>query len=920
MNSPLPLSSRSLSSPSSLTETPLSAAVRSTCPYCGVGCGVTASALPDGAIAIVGDKTHPANQGRLCVKGAALGETIALDGRLLHPQLRVDGVLRQASWDEALDKVAGGLRAIIDEHGPDAVALYVSGQILTEDYYVANKLMKGYVGSANIDTNSRLCMSSAVAGHKRAFGADLVPGNYEDFELTDMVVLVGSNAAWCHPILFQRIARLKEARPEVQIVVIDPRRTATCELADLHLPVKPGTDVWLFNGLLNYLASHGARDEAFIAAHTNGLDDALRAAVESADIASVARICKLDAAVLEGFYQSFAATRKVITAFSMGVNQSSVGTDKVNSIINCHLLTGRIGEPGMGPFSITGQPNAMGGREVGGLANLLAAHMDLGNAAHRETVQAFWQSPRIASEMGLKAVDLFQAIEAGKVKAVWVIATNPMVSMPDANQVQRALEKCELVVVSDINASTDTNTFADVLLPALGWGEKDGTVTNSERRISRQRAFLPAPGEARADWRILCDVATRMGYEGFGFTSAAQIFDEHARLSGFRNEAGPLARVFNLSGVAGLSEAEYDAMEPLQWPVTRAADGTPVGSARLCVGGRFAHPDGKARFVATAPRAPKYSTDAEFPLILNTGRVRDQWHTMSRTGKAPRLADHVSESFIDIHPQDALLYGVREGELARVSSAWGAMVARVQHGGGIARGGVFVPIHWNGQTASDARIGSVVNPVVDPLSGEPEFKHTPVRVERFGVSWHAFVLSRAELALDAVPHWTRVQGRGFARYEMAGRAVLKDRAAFARTLLGVSDEQADWLDYEDSSGGVYRAVHVVGERIEQCVFLSPRPDLPSRAWLASLFAKEELTLEDRAGLLAGQSLGQRADTGPTVCSCFGVGRNTICSAIREKDLKTVPEVTACLKAGGNCGSCVPEIKQILIETRAREAA
>ncbi len=899
---------------------PVTTAVRSTCPYCGVGCGVSASAQPDGSVAIVGDTAHPANLGRLCVKGAALGETTVLEGRLLHPQVRVDGELRQVAWEEALDKVAGGLRAIIDEHGPDAVALYVSGQILTEDYYVANKLIKGYIGSANIDTNSRLCMSSAVAGHKRAFGADLVPGNYEDFELADMVVLVGSNAAWCHPILFQRISRLKEARPEVQVVVIDPRRTATCELADLHLAVKPGTDVWLFNGLLNYLAASGARDDAYIAAHTNGLDEALQAAVDCADVATVARICKLDAGVLLGFYQSFAATTKVVTAFSMGVNQSSAGTDKVNSIINCHLLTGRVGLPGMGPFSITGQPNAMGGREVGGLANLLAAHMDLGNAAHRDTVQSFWNSPRIASEMGLKAVDLFQAIEAGKVKAVWVIATNPMVSMPDANQVQRALELCELVVVSDINQATDTNTYADVLLPALGWGEKDGTVTNSERRISRQRAFLPAPGEARADWRILCDVATRMGYSGFEFNSAAEIFDEHARLSGYRNGPGPLARMFDLSALAGMGAAAYDELEPVQWPVLKDAQGRIQGTARLCGDGRYAHPDGKARFVATATRAPKHNTDAEYPLILNTGRVRDQWHTMSRTGKAPRLADHVSESFIDIHPQDALLYGVREGELARVSSQWGAMVARVQHGGGIARGGVFVPIHWNGQTASDARIGTVVNPVVDPVSGEPEFKHTPVKVERFGVSWHAFVLSRSELALDAVPHWTRVQGRGFARYEMAGRAVLKDRAAFARTLLGVADPDADWLDYEDSSGGVYRAVHVVGEQIEQCVFISPRPDLPSRAWLASLFAKDALTQEDRAGLLAGQSLGMRADTGPTVCSCFGVGRNTICGAIRDKDLKTVAEVTACLKAGGNCGSCVPEIKQILIETRAREAA
>ena len=955
---------------------PVPLAVRSTCPYCGVGCGVTATALPDGAIAIAGDAGHAANRGRLCVKGTALGETISLEGRLLYPALREAGrqgeagerpepnarmAPRRASWDEAIERVASGFSNIIAQHGPDAVALYVSGQLLTEDYYVANKLMKGYIGSANIDTNSRLCMSSAVAGHKRAFGADLVPGCYEDFDLADMIVLVGSNTAWCHPVLFQRIARLKEARPEVQVVVIDPRRTATCELADLHLPVKAGTDVWLFNGLLSFLAREGVADNAWVAGHTVGLEEALAAAdVDCADPLQVARHCKVDPQDLLGFYRSFAATTKVVTAFSQGVNQSSAGTDKVNSIINCHLLTGRIGKSGMGPFSITGQPNAMGGREVGGLANMLAAHMDLDNARHRGLVQTFWESPAIADKGGLKAVDLFHAIEAGKVKAVWIIATNPMVSLPDANQVQRALERCELVVVSDIVADTDTNAFAHVLLPALGWGEKDGTVTNSERMISRQRAFLPAPGEARADWRILADVARRMGFTGFDFDGAHAVFDEHARLSAYRNgpdaaaaegaEPAPLPRVFNLSGLAGLSARRYDQLEPVQWPVLRRADGDGAGelaaklernfegkfagkhegkfdgkcdgeiegTARLLGDGRFAHADGKARFIATAPRLPAHQAGGDYPLVLNTGRVRDQWHTMTRTGRAPRLADHTAEAFIDMHPQDALLCGVREGELARVSSAWGAMVARVQHGGGIARGGVFVPIHWSGQTASDARIGAVVNPAVDPVSGEPEFKHTPVKVERFGVAWHAFVLSRSELDLDAVAHWTRVQGRGFARYEIAGRGALLDRAAWARDLLGVADPDADWLDYEDSSGGVYRAVHVVGERIEQCIFLSPRPDLPSRAWLASLFAGEAMSVRERAGLLSGQAPGARADTGPTVCSCFGVGRNTICEAIRSGGLKSVAEVTACVKAGGNCGSCVPEIKVILLETRVRD--
>jgi assimilatory nitrate reductase catalytic subunit len=894
--------------------------VRTTCAYCGVGCGVSATPKGDGTVTIAGDKLHPANKGRLCVKGSALGETVSLDGRLLYPQLRGPDGLRRATWDEALDKVAGTWRAIIDEHGPDAVALYVSGQLLTEDYYVANKLMKGYIGSANIDTNSRLCMSSAVAGYKRAFGEDLVPLCYDDLELADMVVLVGSNTAWCHPILFQRILKAKESRPEMKIVVIDPRRTATCELADMHLPVKAGTDVWLFNGLLSYLHRIGAVDPAFVADHTNGFDAALATAnVDCSDPAAVARICRIELPVLMEFYELFAATQKTITAYSMGVNQSSAGTDKVNSIINCHLIGGRIGQPGMGPFSITGQPNAMGGREVGGLANMLAAHMDLDRADHRDVVQTFWESPAIADKPGLKAVDLFKAIEDGKVKAVWVISTNPMVSMPDADQVRRALEKCELVVATDIMLNTDTNAYAHVLLPALGWGEKEGTVTNSERRVSRQRAFLPAPGEALADWKILALFAQRMGFGGFDFAGASDVFDEHARLSGFRNSATDVPRAFDMSGLAQLTPREYDDLEPIQWPVRRNAAGGIEVEARLFADKHFAHADGKARFIATTPRAPVNAVSEAFPLALNTGRVRDQWHTMTRTGKSFTLADHISESFVDIHPQDALLHGVREGELARVSSEWGAMVARVQHGGGIPRGSVFIPIHWSGQTSSDARVGALVNPVVDPVSGEPEFKHTPVRIEQFRVNWHSFILSRTEVDLGSVAHWTRIQGREFARYELAGRNTISDFGQWARTLLGVQDLDADWLEYEDRTAGVYRAVHVVDDRIEQCIFLSPRQDMPSRAWLASLFVKEALSEIDRVGLLVGMPVEKGADTGPTVCSCFGVGRNTICNAIVEKDLRTVAQVTSCLKAGGNCGSCVPEIKKILVQTRVEAA-
>jgi len=878
--------------------------VRTTCPYCGVGCGVKATPLPDGGALIEGDPEHAANRGRLCVKGSALGETLGLDGRLLYPALRRDGAMVRAGWDEALDTVARGFARIIAEHGPDAVALYVSGQILTEDYYVANKFMKGYVGSANIDTNSRLCMSSAVAGHKRAFGEDVVPGCYEDFALADVIVLVGSNAAWCHPTLFQRIVKIREARPALRIVVLDPRRTATCELADLHLPLAPGSDVHLFNGLLAHLARAGAIDDAYVAAHTHGLDAALAVADCGGDVDDVARACGLEPHQLRAFYDLFTHTDKVVTAFSMGVNQSSSGTDKVNAIINCHLATGRIGRPGMGPFSLTGQPNAMGGREVGGLANMLAAHLDLDNAGQREAVRSFWDAPRIADKPGLKAVDLFRAVEQGAVKAVWIMATNPVVSMPDADQVRRALAACELVVVSDVVAGLDISQYAHVALPALAWGEKDGTVTNSERCISRQRAFLPAPGEARADWQALCEVARRMGFAGFDYADAHAIFDEHARLSVWQNDADGYRRAFRLDPLVGMDRAAYDALQPVQWPLRAAGEGTP----RLFGDGVFSHPDGKARFIATAPRLPVHAPCAEFPLVLNTGRLRDQWHTMTRTGKSPRLAGHAPEPCIDLHPHDALLAGVREGELARVSSRWGAMVARVAHGGGIARGAVFVPIHWNGQTASDARVGALVNPEVDPLSGEPEFKHTPVRVEPFGVAWYGFLLSRRELGLERVAHWTRVRGSGFVRYELGGREPLTPEAA--RALLG-GNEEADWIEFQDESEGTLRVALLVDGRLEACLFVARRPDLPARSWLGGLFAQAALGPRERATLLAGRAPQAGPDPGPIVCSCFGVGRTTICAAIERQELTSVAQVTACLRAGGNCGSCVPEINSLL---------
>ncbi len=893
------------------------AAVRTTCPYCGVGCGVLARTQADGTLEIAGDPRHPANAGRLCSKGAALGETLGTEGRLLHPLIRARGApqrpsdasagLRRVGWDEALSRVARGFAAAIREHGPDSVAFYVSGQLLTEDYYIANKLMKGFIGSANIDTNSRLCMAAAVAGHRRAFGEDLVPGCYEDLELADLIVLVGSNTAWCHPVLFRRIEREKQRRPGLKLAVIDPRRTPTAEMADLHVPIRAGSDVALFNGLLRYLHEQGATDARFVERHTRGAPETLAAARAAGDPAAVAALCGADAARIGELYRLFCATERVVTLFSQGVNQSSCGTDKVNSIINCHLLTGRVGRPGMGPFSLTGQPNAMGGREVGGLANTLAAHLDLESAAHRAAVQAFWRSPAVAARAGLKAVALFEALHAGRIKAVWIMATNPVVSLPDADRVRAALRRCELVVVSDCVAHTDTAALAHVLLPAATWGEKDGTVTNSERRISRQRRFLTPAGEARPDWWILCEVARRMGFrEAFPYESPREIFDEHARLSAVA------ARFFDIGGLAGLTAAEYDGLEPVHWPV-RSRSEPPL--SRLFQDGRFAHPDGKARLVPVCHRPPTHAPDEAYPLVLNTGRIRDQWHTMTRTGGAPRLAEHLPEPFVDLHPHDALAMAVRAGELARVSTRWGSMVVRARISAEIPRGTAFVPMHWNDAHASEARVGALVNPAVDPICGQPEFKHTPARVEPFPVEWYGVIVARRPIALHGMTWWAQVRGRGCLRYELAGRERPSDWSDWVRALLGVQTSAADYFEYSDAASGLYRAAYALDDRLEACGYFSRRPELPARDWLVSRFGKQALGLAERSALLAGRPLRAADDAGPQVCSCFAVGRNTLRQVIASEGLTDARQVGERVRAGTHCGSCLPEIRQLLAASR-----
>jgi assimilatory nitrate reductase catalytic subunit len=882
------------------------AVTRTTCPYCGVGCGLGVS--PDGAggWTVRGDRAHPANFGRLCSKGAALGETLGLDDRLLYPE--VDG--RRADWDSALEAVATRLRSVIERHGPDAVAFYVSGQLLTEDYYVANKLMKGFIGSANIDTNSRLCMSSAVAAHKRAFGSDSVPNCYEDLEQADLVVLVGSNLAWCHPVLYQRLLAARKRRPSLRYVVIDPRRTPTADGAAQHLAPRSGTDGVLFSGLLAWLHDRGRVDEAFVRDHTRGLEETLRLARWYAPSpAAVADQCGLDAGALERFYADFGATERVVTLFSQGINQSSSGTDKGNAIINCHLLTGRIGRPGAGPFSITGQPNAMGGREVGGLANQLAAHMDIDDPADRERVGRFWRSPRMASRAGLKAVDLFRAVERGEVKALWVMATNPAVSLPDTSQVRRSLSACDCLIVSDCAAGTDTQRHADIRLPALTWGEKDGTVTNSERRISRQRAFLPPPGEARADWWIVCEVAKRLGYPGFDYASAAAIFDEHARLSGFENDGG---RDFDISGLAGLSRADYDGLAPVQWPIGPGEK----GRARLFADGRFFTPTRRANFVPVTPRPPGRPTDTAYPLVLNTGRVRDHWHTLTRTGKSPRLSGHVSEPFVELHPVDARGAGLVDGQLATVISGLGEIVVRARVSAVQPRGQVFAPMHWNDAFASAARVGGLVHAEVDPVSGQPEFKHTPVRVVPYRAHWYGFLMSRGELTPRQATYWARARRYGLWHYELAGEIAPADWAAYAREELPDVGDAAEWRELYDSTQRNYRAARIVDGRLDALVIIGPDWRLPPRDWLGALFRKPRLEDAERARLLRGTPPSGEQDAGAVVCSCFGVGVNTLTRAIRAQGLDTPEAIGAVLDAGTNCGSCVPELRRLIEQSRS----
>jgi assimilatory nitrate reductase catalytic subunit len=867
--------------------------IKTTCPYCGVGCGVKATVKDDRLIAVSGDENHPANLGKLCVKGTALNETMGNHGRLLAPQ--IEG--KEVDWSTAIDTVATKLMSIREKYGPNAIAFYLSGQLLTEDYYVANKLAKGFIGTANVDTNSRLCMSSAVAAYKRAFGNDLVPCSYEDIDHCELLILTGSNAAWTHPVLYQRMVAAKKQNPKMKIVVIDPRRTASCDIADLHLAIAPGSDGFIFNGLLNYLANNEKLNNDYISHHTQGFNAALSAAAELT-IEAVTATTGVSEADIVTFYQWYADTANTISFYSMGINQSATGTDKCNAIINCHLATGRIGKIGAGPFSITGQPNAMGGREVGGLATILAAHMDYapGNVA---LVSEFWQSDSVNTAAGLKAIDLFDAVATGEIKAIWIMGTNPVVSMPNADKVKAALENCDTVIVSDCVEETDTTATANILLPATGWGEKSGTVTNSERRISRQRNLEPAVGQAKDDWWILAKVAERMGFStSFSYQTARDIFVEHAQLSGFKNNG---QRFFDISGLANLSEQEYDVLNPIQWPVTTPASN---GVVRLFENGIFNTENGKARFVSVKAELPSGNLNR---LWLNTGRLRDQWHTMTRTARAPRLLDHSDQPFAAINPTTATQLNIQQGELVQVSSKYGSALVIADIDKDIDAAQIFIPIHWNNQYSGNARIDSLIAPINDPISGQPELKYTPIDMVKVSTPKWASILTRSKIDCDNFIYWacsSLAQNSGYLYHVALSEDFDWQQYISANTSTAIAYDH-----FSNPLAGDERFICHSGRQLEMAVYCHrEKHQLPQRTWLTSLFEKS-LIGTSHWSMLTGEEYKLR-NTSKHICSCFKVSEDAIINAINN-GASTQQALGEQLKCGSNCGSCIPELNKLI---------
>ena len=910
---------------------------KSTCPYCGVGCGVIIESEGPQITGVRGDPEHPANFGRLCSKGSTLHLTasaaITQQLRLLQPmqRLRRGDAPQARSWDQALSATAGQLADIVQTHGADAVGFYVSGQLLTEDYYVFNKLVKGLLGTNNIDTNSRLCMSSAVAGYKATLGADAPPACYDDLNHAQTVFVTGANPAWAHPVLFRRLEDARRANPAQKLVVVDPRRTETAAMADLHLQLLPGSDIALCHGLLHLMLWEGWTDAAYIAAHTSGFD-ALKARVRDFSPKETARITGLAEADLLQAARWF-ASGPTLSLYCQGLNQSSSGTAKNAALINLHLACGQIGKPGAGPFSLTGQPNAMGGREVGGLANLLSGHRDLANAGHRAEVAALWRLPSVPDKPGKSAIEMFQAAADGEIKALWIACTNPAQSLPDQATVRRALERAELVVVQEAFATTATARYADWLLPATSWGEKDGTVTNSERCISRVRPAVAAPGQTRHDWSIAVALAQRLearlrpgAATLFPYTTAESVWLEHRESTRGRD-----------LDITGLSYPMLDARGPQQWPL-RAGDRS--GRARLYEDGRFETDDGRAHFFDTPYVALAEPRDARFPFSLTTGRLRDQWHGMSRTGTLGRLFGHQAEPTIDLAPQDMARLGLQDGDLTQLSSRRGSLVLPARASDTVAPTQAHVAMHWGdevlgGQAADGsaaAGINALTNPAYCPTSKQPELKHSAIRLQKAALPWHlvaaAWLSEAAALALrqQLAP---LMRGFGYASCVPFGHAehgVLLRLAASAaptpeavagiESLFGLGAGQPQVLRYADRQRGQRRAIGLqrAGDDTQLRAFVLAG-DTRAEGWIKALLLQHLPAQAFGSQLLSPNAQAPLAlvPAGRQVCTCLNVGEPAIVAALARCDgplPQRLAQLQDRLQCGTHCGSCLPELRRL----------
>ena len=896
---------------------------RSTCPYCGTGCGVLIEHDGKHITGVSGDPQHPANFGRLCSKGTTLHQTAVQTTRALYPELRLgrDQPRLRSGWDHALEYAATRFAEIIREHGPDAVAFYVSGQLLTEDYYVFNKLARALVGTNNIDSNSRLCMSSAVSAYKRTLGADGPPACYADFDHADCILIAGSNTAYAHPIAFRRILDARAARPDLKLIVIDPRATDTAAAADLHLQIEPGTDSVLFGSMLHVLVWEGLIDGRFVAAHTTDFELA-RNAVRELTPAVAAQTCGVPAEDIVTAARWFAQAGAALSLWCQGLNQSQHGSDNGAALIHLHLATAQIGKPGAGPFSLTGQPNAMGGREVGAMANLLNGHRDPNDAGHRAEMAQLWDIPALPAAPGKTAVDMFAALRYGSIKAIWIVCTNPAQSLPDQARVREALNAAEFVVVQEAYGDTETCAYADLLLPAATWGEKEGTVTNSERRISRVRAAVAPPGEARADWAIARDFAVQLGrqLDGpagrdaprlFDFASAEDVFREHV--------ATTVGRDLDIGGV---SYALLESAGPQQWPLPSGAQ---TGLQRLYTDHRYATADGRARFVPISLATTAEATDARHPLHLNTGRLRDQWHGMSRTGKLAQLMNHAELPAVGMHPADIERRGFKAGELVRLKSRRAAIVLPLQSDPTLKAGHLFVPMHWGGRRLSHAGVNELIAAATDPHSKQPELKHAAVAVTRADLPWRGLVLRQASAdAGEQALRWDAALAPYLAHFDyasltLAGRdaALLTLHLAAATTpapqllaaIVGAAGLAAAPLQYDDARRDIHKRALIEDERLRgialfgetaaggwlRAAMLAGQPAEPLRRWLFAPLATVPVALPER---------------GRIICTCHDVGDAQISAAIAA-GADSLARLQADLKCGTGCGACLPELKRMM---------